>query len=150
MYRGTLGGYTVEVIGCGRLGSDTQYKVIEGVRGMNIPVIVHVLEDCTGNVYQDISANALSNRRVDEPITPGYIRELIAARKGKIGPAVAKLNGEIISRADELGTNGYLHVHSDIIMSGVSCDLGDVISAFKTKGFEIVVSDGMLEIKVSK
>lgn len=143
-YTGVWGGYSVEVFGANRMGTSAVLGTVEGVRGMGIPVIVVVDENADGFVYTDKTRQNTRHVKDDEPISPAYIRELVAQRRRNIGPLVTQMNAVLIQRSAELAKTGQIYVPvSDVCPAGTARETVEAVaSAFNEKGFSITLGSG--------
>ena len=137
-YRGAMTGYELEIIGAHYGSKSETAKCVEGIRGGAFPVIVCVDENHVATAYEDMSSKYPV--QTDEPLSADYIRKLIEARRMKIGPAVSRINTELIERAMEL------NVSVASVMEGVSMDLVNVlIDSFRQTGIIITVELNQLD-----
>lgn len=143
-YRGAMTGYELEIIGAHYGSKSETAKCVEGIRGGAFPVIVCVDENHVATAYEDMSSKYPV--QTDEPLSADYIRKLIEARRMKIGPAVSRINTELIERAMELNSEGSICVSVASVMEGVSMDLVNVlIDSFRQTGIIITVELNQLD-----
>lgn len=150
-YRGVMAGYNVDVEYLTPASAGVSVRTIEGIRGMSAVILV-VDVDGEGRVYEDKTLTNMSLRHESEPVTPNYLKQLVSARKRKIGPAVAAVNAALINRANELLTSGSISISLADVLNGVPADSADlIVESFKGSGFaiELTSEEGDAKIKIS-
>ena len=143
-YEGVWGGYSVEVFGANKMGTSVILSTVDGVRGMGIPVIVIVDQNADAFVYDNNTRKNTRHEKDDEPISPAYIRELVAQRKRNIGPLVTQMNAVLIQRSSELAKTGQIYVDvADVCPNGTSRETIEALAAaFCEKGFQVSLTSG--------
>lgn len=146
-YRGVLGGYNLEILCTDKKGNNTSVRTVEGIRGVNYAVIVSITELHEVFAYDDESAKnePRNHGNVEEAISADYLKKLVAVRKQRIGPAIARLNGVLIEKVNELERTGVLIVATGQVMDDIPMDNAErVMDAFRAQGFKIELRVGHL------
>ena len=143
-YEGTWNAFHVELHGAcasgARIGADTVDCAKHG------PVPVVVIVDAEGNaaLYANKTKQNTTCTKNDSPITPAYIRELVAQRRRLVAPLVAQMNAAIIERSFELDKNGQIRIPvSDVCPADTpTTTVQAMLSMFMEEGFAISLGHG--------